>query len=106
MVFSLRTLVKSVPILGSVARVVHCHIASYQFVSSSNYWERRYRKGRSSGAGSHGRLARFKADVLNEFVEKNCIKSVVEFGCGDGAQLSLANYPAYLGIDASEYAIE
>jgi hypothetical protein len=30
---------------------------------------------------------------------------VIEFGCGDGNQLTLAKYPAYLGFDLSETAI-
>ena len=31
--------------------------------------------------------------------------SVVEFGCGDGNQLSLADYPRYVGLDVSRTAI-
>jgi len=31
---------------------------------------------------------------------------VIEFGCGDGNQLSLADYPAYIGLDVSETAIK
>jgi SAM-dependent methyltransferase len=34
------------------------------------------------------------------------IEDVIEFGCGDGNQLTLANYPKYLGLDVSETAIE
>lgn len=75
------------------------------FESSAAYWENRYRRGGTSGAGSYGRLARFKADVLNAFVEENQIQSVIEFGCGDGAQLALAHYPAYIGLDVSETAL-
>lgn len=74
------------------------------FVSSA-YWEERYRRGGHSGAGSYGRLARFKAEVINAFVADHRIGSVVEFGVGDGHQLSLARYPSYLGIDVSPTAI-
>jgi len=70
------------------------------------YWEERYRSGGTSGAGSYGELARFKADVLNRLVDDEHIASVVELGCGDGNQLSLANYPRYLGFDVSAAAIE
>ena len=35
----------------------------------------------------------------------NGIRRVIEFGCGDGNQLALANYPEYLGFDVSETAI-
>lgn len=76
------------------------------FSSSKSYWEDRYRQNRSSGPGSYGRLADFKAAVLNGFVLENNIKSVIEFGCGDGNQLTLANYPNYVGFDVSTKAIE
>lgn len=73
---------------------------------SSNYWEQRYAEGRDSGSGSEGRLAEYKADFLNKFVETNGIESVVEFGCGDGRQLSYANYKRYTGLDVSESALQ
>ncbi len=76
------------------------------FPGSKNYWEKRYTNKGTSGAGSYNRLATFKADVLNTFVEKNNIQSVVEFGCGDGNQLSLANYPSYIGVDVSKTAVQ
>lgn len=70
------------------------------------YWEERYRNKGTSGAGSYGILVKDKADFLNQFVEQNGIKSVIEFGCGDGNQLSLANYLQYLGFDVSISALE
>lgn len=73
--------------------------------SSSRYWERRYAAGLTSGSGSYGELANYKAAILNEFVRANQITSVIEFGCGDGNQLSLANYPRYLGLDVSKTAV-
>lgn len=76
------------------------------FPGSKNYWEKRYTKKGTSGAGSYNRLATFKADVLNAFVKENNIRSVVEFGCGDGNQLSLAKYPDYTGIDVSTTAVK
>lgn len=74
--------------------------------SSSAYWEKRYLEGGNSGAGSYNRLADFKAQVLNEFVKENNIKEVMEWGCGDGNQLSLAHYPYYVGYDVSAKAVE
>jgi hypothetical protein len=68
---------------------------------STKYWESRYKKGGTSGSGSYGNLAHFKARVINDFVFKNDINSVIEFGCGDGNQLSLSNYPQYTGLDVS-----
>ena len=71
--------------------------------SSGQFWEKRYAKGGNSGAGSYGKLAVYKAKVLNEFIEENKVNSVVEFGCGDGNQLNLSihAYPRYLGFDVS-----
>lgn len=69
---------------------------------SSEYWEQRYATGGNSGAGSRGRLAAFKAKFINSFVVENDLQSVIEFGCGDGGQLSLLNIPRYTGVDVSE----
>lgn len=77
-----------------------------RFSGTSSYWEHRYRGGGNSGPGSYNRLAEFKADFLNRFVDEKQVASVVEHGCGDGAQLSLARYPHYTGIDISPAAVE
>lgn len=76
------------------------------FPGVSTYWERRYAKGGNSGVGSYGRVARYKADFLNAFVRDHDVESVVEFGCGDGAQLTLATYPRYIGLDVAGGAID
>jgi SAM-dependent methyltransferase len=76
------------------------------FSHSAQYWDDRYRLQGNSGAGSYGRLAQFKADTLNALVEKERIQSVMEFGCGDGNQLSLSRYPRYTGFDVSEHAVQ
>lgn len=73
--------------------------------TSQAYWEERYRGGGNSGAGSYNRLARYKAVILNKFVEQNHVKTVIEHGCGDGNQLSLASYPQYCGFDVSMSAV-
>jgi SAM-dependent methyltransferase len=75
------------------------------FPGSTDYWERRYEAGGTSGSGSYGRLAHFKAEVLNAFVAEHSIQTVLEMGCGDGAQLSLADYPRYVGLDVAPSAI-
>lgn len=77
-----------------------------QGFSSSEYWKTRYESGGNSGMGSYGRLAEFKASILNEFVRRNDVASIIEFGCGDGNQLTLAKYPKYTGYDISPTAIE
>jgi len=77
-----------------------------QFPGSANYWEDRYSKSGNSGGGSYNRLAEFKAEILNAFVKDNSVKNVIEFGCGDGNQLSLAQYPSYIGFDVSKTVIK
>jgi len=76
------------------------------FGTSRRYWERRYSLGGDSGAGSYGKEAAYKAEVLNAFVRDKQIESVIELGCGDGHVLSLVDYPRYLGLDVSRLAIE
>jgi len=76
-----------------------------KFVGSGKYWDRRYQLGGSSGDGSFGKLAEFKAEVLNKFVEDHAVETVIEFGCGDGEQLKLADYRQYLGLDVSGKAV-
>lgn len=73
---------------------------------SVRYWEKRYSAGGTSGAGSYGRLAKFKADVINTFVREHDVETVIDLGCGDGNQLKFADYPAYHGLDVSETAIQ
>jgi SAM-dependent methyltransferase len=98
------------PIIGSLAKTVYRKLVprppGVQFATTSQYWDDRYTGGGNSGAGSYGRLARFKAEVINDFVAKNAVETIIEFGCGDGAQLGLAHYPHYVGIDVSSQAVE
>jgi SAM-dependent methyltransferase len=75
------------------------------FRGSARYWEQNYARGRTSGPGSYHALAEGKATFLNDFVRTHEIGSVIEFGCGDGNQLSLAGYPVYIGLDVSRSAI-
>lgn len=74
---------------------------------SKKYWNNRYVKGGNSGAGSYNNLAQFKGDVINNFIEKNEIKSIVDYGVGDGNQVKLINTEKliYTGIDVSEFII-
>ena len=74
--------------------------------SSKDYWESRYHDGGNSGVGSYNIFAEFKAEILNNFVLENNIESVIEFGFGDGNQLSFANYPKFTGFDVSETVVK
>ena len=102
---SVKALIRQVPggeaLIGFVRNV-----RAEKVDSSADYWEARYREGGNSGAGSYGRLAAFKAQFLNEFVRTAGVRSVLEFGSGDGAQLMLAQYPSYTGVDVSRTIVD
>lgn len=72
---------------------------------SKAYWQDRYAKKGNSGPGSYGRLAEWKAMIINDFIKKKQVRTVIELGCGDGNQLKHANYIEYSGYDASDYAV-
>lgn len=72
----------------------------------SSYWEERYSAGFNSGDGSYGDLAIFKAETINKFIQKNSVRTIIEFGCGDGNQLKLMEYKKYLGFDITNSAIK
>ena len=72
---------------------------------SADLWDAIYAGGGTSGTGSSGRLAGFKAEVVNRLLIEHSIESVIELGCGDGHQVSLIQYPRYLGLDTSPTAI-
>jgi SAM-dependent methyltransferase len=75
------------------------------YSDSARFWEDNYAQGKTSGNGSYGALAEGKRRFLNELVAARAVRSVIEFGCGDGNQLSLADYPSYIGLDVSRSAI-
>lgn len=106
----MKRVIRHIPILGPwLARIYWRSRAPRQsasnFDGSRSYWETRYATGSNSGVGSYGKFAEFKAEFLNHFVDENHITSVIEFGCGDGNQLSLAHYADYLGFDVSATAV-
>jgi len=102
----LKAIIKRIPLLNNTAKIVYITVIKFQFPGSKEYWERRYKSGGTSGEGSYGKLAEFKAEVINSFIKNNKINSVIEFGCGDGNQLSLFEIPNYIGLDVSETAIK
>lgn len=103
----LKELVKKIPIIGGLARSIYrtCINQPKPFPGSMEYWEQRYHLGGNSGPGSYNALAEYKAEVLNSFVKNNNIITVIEYGCGDGNQLTMAEYPTYIGFDVSPEAI-
>lgn len=75
------------------------------YSDSARFWEQNYARGATSGSGSYGALAEGKSRFLNTLVREHAVRSVIEFGCGDGNQLSLADYSRYVGLDVSRSAI-
>ena len=105
---NIKSLIAKIPVLSGLALWFYQRVLANNkyFPGSGTYWERRYKKGwRDSGSGSYNRLAEYKAGFLNSLVKEKNIGSVIEFGCGDGNQLSLAVYPKYIGLDISKTAM-
>lgn len=77
---------------------------------SKKYWKNRYEKGGNSGSGSYNNLAIFKANIINHFIfhHNNKIETIIDYGVGDGNQLSLLNVneKKYIGLDISSYIIK
>lgn len=99
------TAIRAMPVLGDMLALVYRLINKSSFENSAQYWNDRYRGGGNSGAGSYGRLALFKAEMMNKLIRDQGYTISIEFGCGDGAQLSLLDIEHYHGIDVSENAV-
>lgn len=99
----IKKIIKKIPIFRSIYKF--SPNLPDKFNSSSQYWIDRYSMGGNSGKGSYGKLAKFKADILNRFVTENNVLSVIEYGFGDGNQLQLAKYATYIGFDVSPDAV-
>lgn len=74
--------------------------------NSRLYWEERYKGGDNSGSGSYGRQAKFKADTINDFIERYSVNKVIDWGCGDGNLCRMINCADYLGIDVSPTTVK
>lgn len=103
---SLKNFLKKQNWLLPILRPVYSFINNRKEFNSRNYWEERYQKKGDSGDGSYGRLAEFKAEFINDFVKKNHIQTVIEFGCGDGNQVEYFSFPKYVGLDVSSTSIK
>ena len=76
---------------------------------SDEYWEERYMNYGNSGGGSYGRLAEFKAEVINNFTRNHDVTSIIDYGVGDGNNLKyydLTNIDKYIGLDVSKTIID
>lgn len=75
----------------------------------AGYWDRRYRDGRTSGAGSEGHEGAYKAAYISAFIAKNNVVTVVDWGCGDGQVLEQIKFPkgtSYTGVDVSQTIVD
>jgi hypothetical protein len=104
---NVKSFIQDIPIIGFIVQRLHTGLAKRprRFRGSRHYWIQRYASGGTSGPGSYNRLADFKSEVLNALVKQHGITTIIEYGCGDGNQLRLAQYPSYLGFDVSPKAI-
>lgn len=90
--------------LEGIDREFYEHWNHAEFPGTAKYWEHRYSSGGSSGFD--GDYAKLKANTINSFIKANDVKSVIEFGCGDGEQLALIDCPLYTGFDISRTAVQ
>ena len=73
---------------------------------SRPFWEKRYSDGGTSGPGSYGQLAEFKTATINRLLELHGVRSIIDFGCGDGNQIRALSDVQYMGVDVSPDAVE
>lgn len=106
----MKEIIKQIPRVSTAVKRIYKKLFKKKrnpepFPGSESYWEKRYASGGNSGPGSYELLAEFKANILNRFVADNKVRTVIEFGCGDGNQLSLSEFPNYIGFDVSSTAV-
>ena len=75
-------------------------------IAEKEYWDSIYKSGGGSGQGSRGQLLEFKANFINNILEKNNLQNVFDLGCGDGYLARLLNCKNYFGIDVSTEAVD
>lgn len=68
-------------------------------MQSIDLWKSRYNKGEDSGSGSGGFLLEEKIKFLNDVIEEEDIKTVLDFGHGDLRVARGINIKDYTGID-------
>jgi len=68
------------------------------------YWEARYRAGRTSGAGSIGAIREWKWSVIDGYVD--VLDEVLDVGCGDLSFWEGRDCPRYVGLDLSESVLQ
>mgnify|MGYP003114024913 CR=1 FL=1 len=73
--------------------------------SDVRYWEKRYASGGKSGGGSYGNNALKKSEYVKNIIKKYNIKTINDYGHGDGNQLMhISGFDHYTGYDISNTA--
>jgi len=72
--------------------------------AESEYWEKRYRAGGDSGAGSVGEIREWKWRIIERYAGK--VDDVIDVGCGDLSFWKNRDCPRYLGLDTSHTIVE
>lgn len=91
-------------IINFITRIVNKYIFAKKF-EYKRYWDKRYSSGGNSGAGSYGEIFEYKNSFLLNFIKENEIKSIIDFGCGDGNQIKKFENIKYLGFDVAKASI-
>lgn len=98
---------KRLPLIGPLSRRIKSRFGKgAEFRNSDQYWKDRYAIGQTSGPGSYNRLAQQKGEIINAFVKEHHVRDVIEFGSGDGNQLSYFDFETYCGFDISPVALD
>lgn len=69
---------------------------------SIEFWVKRYNNNDTSGNGSVNKLGTFKVNLINDFIKKNGIESVCDFGFGDTQIGSKIIVDSYTGFDITD----
>jgi SAM-dependent methyltransferase len=77
-------------------------------VDGAEFWERRYRDNPNlgSGVGSRGESLLYKRGILQSVVDRCCLSSILDVGCGDIEVVKGLSFSrAYVGVDLSPTVI-
>jgi hypothetical protein len=105
-----KTFLSQVPVVGSSLVKLGARMfpgpGMPPFQTSAQFWEDVYAAGGGSGPRENRVAIEFKSSFLNNFVREHSIKSVIEWGSGDGELLRHMRYPSYIGVDVSRSVVE
>ncbi len=65
----MKKLISRIPWINNLIKKFRKTKRPKDFNTSGEYWEERYKVGGNSGAGSYNNLAKFKGEIINNFIE-------------------------------------